>query len=287
MKRQLSLLIFLLINSFIISCSFYHSKIPISDSKSSTINNQWIDHWVILDGNEDFLYPRVEIKVQAFNQKEYVATVMFLEQRGQIINSVTTYKIHNSKIDSCEFLNIQNLDNRTYFFYKIEQDLEDSLIVRVLNDSLKLEFEASSEVRKFLKNVSSIQTDKIFSPPFSFNKWKSLNWDKIYKQDKTQNFDKFYSLGKLDEEHFKDLTTSKLNELVKNKNGKPLAQIITYFNKIQFTSQRNDFWKSPRYAVIKLKNGEFIKLKIDLNGPLIKDLTNGLLFSNKNKVKWK
>ena len=107
MKSQLKILIGIIICIQISSCDIYKSNVPISNSEFSTINKNWIDKWVGLESDENNKYPVIEINFQEFNEKEYVATVKYFENNGRRINSVETYKVHNSKIGNSVYLNIK------------------------------------------------------------------------------------------------------------------------------------------------------------------------------------
>jgi len=223
--------------------------------------------------------------LQAFNDKEYVATLKHYKNKGRIIRSVELYKVYNTKLNQEEYLNIKPIGNidKNYIFYKIEKDLKDSIFIRYLTGSLSLEFEASKEFRDYLLIKKLKNENEFFSEPIPFYRWRSLNWDRINKENKCNQFDRFYILGKLDEDYFKGVSDDELEELIINKKEIKIDTIRDYFQEIQLANERIAFWKVPTFGVIKMKSGKFIKLKYDLKGPLIMDLTNDIKYLNRNK----
>ena len=289
MKMGIRTLIILTMLIQIGSCSIYKSNVPITNSDSSTIDTSWIDKWVILDESELFFYPFAEINLQPFNKREYVATLKYFENKGKRINSVETFKGHNSKLENDEFLNIQRLDikNKNYLFYKIEQDLKDSIYIKYLTDSLKIEFETSNELQDYLTKEQNNVEEVNWSPSITLFRWKTLTWDRIHKQDNREKFEAFYLLGKLDEDYFSNLSVAEITKIFENKDEIPIEIIREYFNEIRLCNYGKVFWKVPNYGLLKLKTGNYIKLKFDMYGSYLLDMTNDRYYLNSNKVKWR
>lgn len=289
MKKYLNWIIILILVIQVLSCDTYKSKVPITNSDSSSINKDLIGRWVGLSKNELFLYPQVEINLQQFNNKEYVATSKVYENKGRVINSVETYKVHNSSVENGDFLNIKRLNsnNQNYVFYKIEQDFKDSIYIRFLTDSLKLVFESSNNFRKHLLEEKSKFEEIYLSKTIPFYRWESLTWDKINIKNRSNEFSEFFLLGKQDEKYFMKLSSKELKEIIKNKKGIKIEKVREYFGEIQLIGQNTESWKVPNYGLIKMKSGEFIKLKFDLIGNTVKDMTNNINYLNRNKTKWK
>lgn len=289
MKNQIKLLISVIICIQISSCDVYKSKVPISNSESSSINKNWIDKWICLDSDGEKKYPIFEINFQEFNDKEYAATVSYFKDEGRNISSVETFKVYNSKVDNSMFLNIKRLDvhnNEDYFFYKIQEDLSDSIKIRYLKDTLETKFNEPTQFKNFLINNKPRVEDVFLSEEITYYKWDALIWDRVNKENKSEEFEEFYIIGKYDDEKFLKLSNQELKEITKNKNKEKIELIRTYFQKIHLMNHGDGLWKDPIYGVIKMKSGKYLKLKLDLHGPMVKDLTNDFLYINGNKEKW-
>lgn len=273
--------IVIIVSTLLIGCETYKSKLPISDSSVSTINDSWLGRWVGLDTTEFQFYPRFEINLQAFNDKEYVATFTIFKNTGKTISSVDLFKVFNTSLNSGEYLNIKPIGSidEDFIFYKIEKDLKDSIFIRYLTDSLKLKFQTSKEFGDFLVEGEKNETE-ILSQPFPFYRWRSLIWDRINKINNSSQFDRFYILGRLDENYIKEISDDELEELVVDKEEIEIDFVRDYFKGIRLSQEGTGFWKVPNYGVIKMKSGEFIKIKYDLRGPFIMDLTNNIKYVN-------
>ena len=105
--------------------------------------------------------------------------------------------------------------------------------------------------------------------------------DRINRINKRAHYDQFYALGRLDENNFKKMTDAEIENLILDKKEINIGRIVNYFKGIRLA--QNDhiaFWKVPNYGIIKLKSGNFVKVKYDLRGPMILDLTNNIKYLN-------
>ncbi len=265
-----------------ISCNNYESKIPISDASGSRINVCLVGKWVGLEADETRLFPQFEINLQPFNNQEYVASFKVFSGKGKSIESVDLYKVFNSTINSKEYLNIQPIGARSkdFIFYQIEADSQDSVSIRFLMDSLDVKFETSAEFSAYLAQGESQLDHQIWSKPLTFYRWHTLTWDRTNQVNKSDQFDEFYALGKIDENDFMDQTDAQLQELINGKEEIKIDKIRTYFKGIRLYNGELAFWKMPNYGVIKMRSGAFVKLKYDLRGPRIVDLTNQVEYVN-------
>ncbi|MFK7808689.1 MAG: hypothetical protein AB8F74_12870 [Saprospiraceae bacterium] len=267
------------------SCEIYQSKVPITNSNDSIINKDLTGRWIGLSQDEFQHYPQIEIMLQSFNEKEYIGQLTHYNDKGRNISSTELYKVFNTIIESDEYLNIKPIgtNDQNFIFYKIEKDFKDSIHIRYLTDSLKLKFETSNEFKDYLVKEELKFETEFLSPPIPFYRWRTLTWDHINKINRTDQFDKFYILGKIKEDYFKSAPDSELEELVIGKEEINIDTIQSYFNNIQLADNRLAFWKVPMYGLIKLKSGNFVKIKYDLRGPIIRDLTNNIKYLNRNE----
>lgn len=285
LPKNITWLTIVILSLLFCGCGVYGSKVPISDSNNSTINDNWLGKWVGLHENEFQIYPGIEINLQAFNDKEYVATLKYFKNNGRDIRGVYLYKVFNTKLSSGEYLNIKSIgtSDENFIFYKIEEDLTDSIFIRYFTDTLNVEFGTSKELRDFLVLKNSKSEDEFLSQAIPFYRWSTLNWDRINKINKCNQFDSFYLLGKIKEDLFKGMSNDDLEELIVDKEEVEIDTVRDYFKEIQLADARPAFWKVPNYGVIKMKSGKFIKLKYDLRGSFIIDLTNDIEYFNRNE----
>ncbi|MEO0683683.1 MAG: hypothetical protein AAFY76_01200 [Cyanobacteria bacterium J06649_11] len=267
---------------FLTTCNVYESNVPISDPKRSSINEEWLGNWVGLDENEFIIYPIFAVDLQAFNEQEYVASLTEYSRKGNSIRAVSTYKVFNSELKSHQYLNVYPLrgDNDKYLLYVIEEDFTDSIHVRVLTDSLRTEFETPTALENYLINNQEEVESEIWSEIIPFYRRRILTWDYLNKVNKSSTFSRFYDLGDLDEEYFLNLSDNEIDELIIDSKEVQINSVQNFFKNLRRTQGWTWFWKVPRYAVIKLESGKYIKIKYDECGPLIRDLTNDIGYVN-------
>jgi len=279
-------IVWLLMLLGLVCCNIYESEFPITDSDNSSINDNWLGTWVGLDSNAYQFYPAYKINLQAFNDKEYIASMVDYTNNGKHIRSVDLFKVFDSQLGAEQYLNIQPIGtiNDDYFFYKIEEDQGDSIFIRFITDTLEHEFHSSEALSAHLLDQDSITKNKVFSQLVPFYRWKILTWNYLNKINKSSRFDKFYLLGELDEEHFINASENELETMIVDKKETRIDTVQAFFKGLQFRNSWVGFWKIPHYAVIKMKSGHFVKVKYDKGGPLIKDLTSDIEYVNISDV---
>lgn len=288
MKTRLKKFICTLLLINIWSCA-YKSIVPIDSPSQSNIDELLKGDWVGLEGDSTVLYSTFEVNLQGFNDKEYAAILKFYDRKGQRLRDVEIYKVFNSKVEEYTYLNVKDLDplNKKYIFFRIENINADSIQLRCLTDSLNQVFSTSNEFKTYLKQQERYIEEHALSPIQTLYRWSSINWDDVNLKEETKDFKEFYLLGKIDEESFLKMEGQALWNLIKGKKGIPIEKVKTHFSKITLIRNGLTFWKAPNYALLKLKNEEIIKFKIDMLSGIVEDLTNNRKYRNMNDEKWK
>lgn len=265
-----------------IACEMYESKVPISNPEDSLVNRDWLGKWIWLAENDFRLYPLFGVDMQIFNEKEYVASFTEYSEEGKNIRAVSVYKVFNSEIELGQYLNVKSLRDKEdkYIFYRVEHDFRDSVYIEFLTDSLEVKFEKSRLFKDFITKEQVEEESNIWSERIVLYRRKLLRWDFLSKVDKSGEFSKFYDLGNIEEEYFIDLNREGIERLVENSKEIEIGNVQMFFGDLLLTQGRAWFWKVPNYAVIKMKSGEYIKIKYDKHGPLVIDLTNDIGYIN-------
>lgn len=293
MRRKINIILpfFLLL---ILSCNGYRSIHPITDTSRSKIDERRLGEWIVLDSTDSTLFVRLHLKLLPLNEQEYLVTVNWMKDKGRIIDNTTNYKIHNSKINEEEYLNVLeiSLKKEKYYIHKINEENNDSIRMNFLTDSLKIEFTNKGELANYIKENKNRVEREFMSESITYYRWEALLWDKVNLIDKTSEFKEFINLGRIDEERFKKLTKGELTEISKDNSRIRFDSIQEYFKEIHLSKYGQDIWKGAKFGLILLKSGKILRIKYDIYGGKIYDMTNDVYYRNKkgksiNKIKRK
>jgi hypothetical protein len=176
-----------LILIFFGSCHFYHSHVPIRGAENSKVEQKLLGFWHFAEIDEvSGLLSKTEesLHVMNFNGREYA---VMTESNGE----TALFKVHSTVINNKTFLNIFPVIDASlkaeskYYFFVIDAMHEDSASLRYITDSIKVEFDKSKDLEKFLKK-NYLKLDKEWmSAPFVYYRDSYFTWDKVNAEKST------------------------------------------------------------------------------------------------------
>lgn len=104
MKRQMLLLLFGIL--VLTSCNHYESKVPISSSDNSVIEESLLGEWILSSENKKDETSGY-LEVIPFNDTEYLVQLKEVEDSTQHIESIINIRMFSSEIKKDVYLNLQ------------------------------------------------------------------------------------------------------------------------------------------------------------------------------------
>lgn len=275
-------LIFFLALISLSSCELYTSKVPISSSDKSVINQKLLGKWYSAETdkeNENLLRRSDDfIELLEFNAKEYA--LMYTSEEGSML-----FRMYNSKIKDMSIFNIfpvsnDNEDEPVWFFCEVDNVNDEMATVRFLSDSLKQQFSKSKDLEKFLiQNYGKLKNNWL-SEPIQYYREQYFLWDRV-NSSKTTDLEE---VSKIDASYLEiaDKTAAQLSIMSK----KVLDKAVTaYFISNAYESTK-PFNFDPIYSLLlKFQNGTMKVLDFDSNESTFYDRSNGRYYKVKDGVK--
>jgi len=274
-------LIFLFALISLSSCELYTSKVPISSSDKSVINQKLLGKWFSAETdkeNENLLRRSDDfIELLEFNAKEYA--LMYTSEEGSML-----FRMYNSKIKDMSIFNIfpvsnDNEDEPVWFFCEVDNVNDEMATVRFLSDSLNQQFSKSKDLEKFLNQNYGKLKNNWLSEPIQYYREQYFLWDRV-NSSKTTDLEE---VSKMDA-HFleiADKTAAQLSIMSK----KTLDKAVTaYFISNAYESTK-PFNFEPIYSLlIKFQNGTMKVLDFDSSESTFLDRSSGRHYKVKEGV---
>jgi len=274
-------LIFLFALISLSSCELYTSKVPISSSDKSVINQKLLGKWFSAETdkeNENLLRRSDDfIELLEFNAKEYA--LMYTSEEGSML-----FRMYNSKIKDMSIFNIfpvsnDNEDEPVWFFCEVDNVNDEMATVRFLSDSLKQQFSKSKDLEKFLNQNYGKLKNNWLSEPIQYYREQYFLWDRV-NSSKTTDLEE---VSKMDAPFLEiaDKTAAQLSIMSK----KTLDKAVTaYFISNAYESTK-PFNFDPIYSLlIKFQNGTMKVLDFDSSESTFLDRSNGRYYKVKEGV---
>ena len=275
-------LIFLFALISLSSCELYTSKVPISSSDKSVINQKLLGKWFSAETdkeNENLLRRSDDfIELLEFNAKEYA--LMYTSEESSML-----FRMYNSKIKDMSIFNIfpvsnDNEDEPVWFFCEVDNVNDEMATVRFLSDSLKQQFSKSKDLEKFLNQNYGKLKNNWLSEPIQYYREQYFLWDRV-NSSKTTDLEE---VSKMDAPFLEiaDKTAAQLSIMSK----KTLDKAVTaYFISNAYESTK-PFNFEPIYSLlIKFQNGTMKVLDFDSSESTFLDRSNGRYYKVKDGVK--
>lgn len=264
------------------SCELYTSKVPISSSDKSVIDQKLLGKWYganVDKENSNILEKADEyLELLDFNAREYALTLTSPE--GPML-----FKMHNSMVKDLRIFNIYPISNDkedepVWFFCEVDNVNHEMASVRFISDSLKQQFSKSKDLEKFLtKNIDKLKNEWL-SEPIQYYREQYFLWDRV-NRSKTTDLEE---VSKMDAPYLEiaDKTAAQLSIMSK----KVLDKAITaYFISNAYESTK-PFNFDPIYSLLlKFQNGTTKVLDFDSNESTFYDRSNGRYYKVKDGVK--
>ena len=274
-------LIFLFALISLSSCELYTSKVPISSSDKSVINQKLLGKWFSAETdkeNENLLRRSDDfIELLEFNAKEYA--LMYTSEEGSML-----FRMYNSKIKDMSIFNIfpvsnDNEDEPVWFFCEVDNVNDEMATVRFLSDSLKQQFSKSKDLEKFLNQNYGKLKNNWLSEPIQYYREQYFLWDRVNSLKTTD----LEEVSKMDAPFLEiaDKTAAQLSIMSK----KTLDKAVTaYFISNAYESTK-PFNFEPIYSLlIKFQNGTMKVLDFDSSESTFLDRSNGRYYKVKEGV---
>jgi hypothetical protein len=274
-------LIFLFALISLSSCELYTSKVPISSSDKSVINQKLLGKWFSAETdkeNENLLRRSDDfIELLEFNTKEYA--LMYTSEEGSML-----FRMYNSKIKDMSIFNIfpvsnDNEDEPVWFFCEVDNVNDEMATVRFLSDSLKQQFSKSKDLEKFLNQNYGKLKNNWLSEPIQYYREQYFLWDRVNSLKTTD----LEEVSKMDAPFLEiaDKTAAQLSIMSK----KTLDKAVTaYFISNAYESTK-PFNFEPIYSLlIKFQNGTMKVLDFDSSESTFLDRSNGRYYKVKEGV---
>jgi hypothetical protein len=262
-----SLIYCLSIVSVLSSCHFYQSEVPITTAEKSTIDPKFLGEWHTIEYNEETEEPQPspdKIRVLNFNNKEYAA---MLVDAGK----VSLLKMHSSVINNKTIFNIfpiEDIDNQgepKYFFFVLDAVNGDSISLRYITDSIKLQFKTPKALEQYLKkNFKQLESEWL-SEPFSYYHHSYFIWDRVNKL-KISELDSVWKI----EARVASAETS-VEEMLRM--PKKLLNVETcrsfFAGAYQIEDDLSQTLDAAQQLVLKFKNGTYHRVWMEADGSTI------------------
>ena len=274
-------LIFLFALISLSSCELYTSKVPISSSDKSVINQKLLGKWFSAETdkeNENLLRRSDDfIELLEFNAKEYA--LMYTSEEGSML-----FRMYNSKIKDMSIFNIfpvsnDNEDEPVWFFCEVDNVNDEMATVRFLSDSLKQQFSKSKDLEKFLNQNYGKLKNNWLSEPIQYYREQYFLWDRV-NSSKTTDLEE---VSKMDAPFLEiaDKTAAQLSIMSKKTMDKA---VTAYFISNAYESTK-PFNFEPIYSLlIKFQNGTMKVLDFDSSESTFLDRSNGRYYKVKEGV---
>ncbi len=275
-------LIFFLALISLSSCELYTSKVPISSSDKSVIDQKLLGKWYGADvdkENSNILKKTDEyVELLDFNAREYAFTLTNPE--GSML-----FKMHNSIVKDLRIFNIFPISNDkevepVWFFCEVDNVNDEIASVRFISDSLKQQFSKSKDLEKFLtKNIDKLKNEWL-SEPIQYYREQYFLWDRVntLKTTDLEEVSKMYAPYL----EIADKTAAQLSIMSKKVLDKAVS---AYFISNAYESTK-PFDFDPIYSLLlKFQNGTMKVLDFDSNESTFYDRSNGRYYKVKDGVK--
>ncbi|MEL6655358.1 MAG: hypothetical protein AAFP77_02785 [Bacteroidota bacterium] len=261
------------------SCDSYFSNVPISLSDERWIHNELSGNWILVEDKSPYSHPILEVRLSQLDEKEYIATVLYKKSQDRGILEVETYRVHNSLVDGKTYLNLSQLggDLVQYAFIQLEDVREDSVVITFITDSLETKFKSSAEFKAFLQIAQKSGDTSFFSQRYTYIRPQALTWEKVNKEVPISSFSRFFSINKMDEDRFRDLTDEEIKTIVGVSDTLTLERVKANFGQLYYAKGKGIF-KRPRYGVVELNSGRYIKVKYEEGMSTLQDLSSEITY---------
>ena len=184
--NKITILLLLIISLCGCDDVYYYSSVPISNIKHSYIDSSLIGYWE--HSGHEYGGFDIYMKILPINDKELIIDYLLMGEELVIPYEEMWYTFigHTTKIDTCYYYNLKNLDNalernkNLYCFFTVTLE-GDSLHTNFLNKDFEMEPKSSREFKKYILNNQK-EFNSLFVNEYSFTKLRN-NLDDLERED--------------------------------------------------------------------------------------------------------
>jgi len=274
MKNILFITLIILCTS---ACDLYDSKHPITEKPMTEVPENLLGEWVISSTNEDsYKLPIGEIQILNWGEGEALILWRLYSDYGEEMPQPIPIKTWISKVNAKEYVNIKMLggEENVYNFYQYNDEEPDRLEVTYLEGTLKLEFDNSAALYKYIAE-NQAEFESYFSEDWAtYKRWESLTWSVVnIWSDGTENviiFDENMSIREFEATPVTELAA--IGEEVIGGTTSFMLGLDMY----HLTRTEDIRWREPQKYLIRKNSGEYVKLLMENNTML--DVDRNLLY---------
>ncbi len=159
MKRQILLLLFGIL--VLTSCNHYESKVPISSSTNSVIEEDLLGQWILSSENKKDETSGF-LEVIPFNNTEYLVQLKEVDDSTQYIESVINLRMFSSEVNKNVYLNLQFIGNdneKDFLIYRFKPISGNRFKIFFLaKDQFNMKFINSEKFKEYIeKNTADFE----------------------------------------------------------------------------------------------------------------------------------
>lgn len=168
-RNKISKACFVMLFMILSGCSWYTSKVPISNDRGSRIDSKALGGWAIVEN--DSLIAAINIK--AYNDKNYMISYVELDHDDNNIGLLENFAAHHSKVKNFDYVNLRILEGEDIGkFYIMRYEIKgDSLIFSTLGADFDQEFTSSKKFKKYIEK-NQFKFNELFSDTLKFKKYE-------------------------------------------------------------------------------------------------------------------
>lgn len=155
MKKQVLYLLFGIL--VLTSCNHYESKVPISSSNNSVIEESLLGEWFLSSENKKDEKSGI-LEVLPFNDTEYLVQLKEIEDSTQYIKSILNIRMFSSEIKNNIYLNLQFIgtdSEKDFMIYCFKPISGNRYKVFFLSkDKFNMNFTKSENFKKYIEEHS-------------------------------------------------------------------------------------------------------------------------------------
>lgn len=155
MKRQMLLLLFGIL--VLTSCNHYESKVPISSSSNSVIEEAILGKWILSSENKKDETSGY-IEVIPFNDTEYLLQLKDVDDSTQSIKSIINIRMFSSEVNNNVYLNLQFIGTdieKDFLIYRFKPISGNRYKIFFLSkDQFNMKFTNSKNFREYIEKNS-------------------------------------------------------------------------------------------------------------------------------------
>ena len=177
MRKTFLLIAVICIFSILTGC--FESKVPLSSSQSSRIDEKLVNYWISIpkEKNEN----KISLAIFKFNENEHLVIGREGKENETIITRGFITKIKNTKIINLQNIKSLEKSERTYVFFKYDFNARGNLLARILSADSPLlknkEFKNSEAFYAFMEK--NIEKEGLFDTSIEFKLTNEIDFGMI------------------------------------------------------------------------------------------------------------